>query len=99
MTLFVLEVYQNHFNSQAPSTSWLTVIAALQTVSWFYSYCGNRCKQLHKSTQRYDAETFLAANCVPGTTTLYIDMDGVLTNYYQAIAAFNSLTTWFCYDV
>ena len=31
---------------------------------------------------------FLTANCIPGTTTVYIDMDGVLTEYYQAIAAY-----------
>ena len=31
---------------------------------------------------------FLTANCIPGTTTVYVDMDGVLTEYYQAIATF-----------
>ena len=31
---------------------------------------------------------FLIANCIPGTTTVYLDMDGVLTEYYQAIATY-----------
>ena len=31
---------------------------------------------------------WLTANCSPGTTTVYVDMDGVLTEYYQAIATF-----------
>jgi hypothetical protein len=31
---------------------------------------------------------WLTANCNPGTTTVYVDMDGVLTEYYQAIATF-----------
>ena len=31
---------------------------------------------------------FLTANCIPGTTTVYVDMDGVLTEYYQAVAAY-----------
>lgn len=31
---------------------------------------------------------WLTANCNPGTTTLYVDMDGVLTEYYNAIATF-----------
>ena len=31
---------------------------------------------------------FLTTNCIPGTTTVYVDMDGVLTEYYQAIATF-----------
>tara|TARA_R110000803_G_scaffold81979_1_gene147914 strand:- start:931 stop:1935 length:1005 start_codon:yes stop_codon:yes gene_type:complete len=29
---------------------------------------------------------WLTANCIPGTTTVYVDMDGVLTEYYQAVA-------------
>ena len=31
---------------------------------------------------------WLTANCNPGTTTVYLDMDGVITEYYNAIAAF-----------
>lgn len=31
---------------------------------------------------------WLTDNCIPGTTTLYVDMDGVLTEYYNAIATF-----------
>jgi hypothetical protein len=31
---------------------------------------------------------WLTANCNPGTTTVYVDMDGVLTEYYQAVATF-----------
>jgi hypothetical protein len=31
---------------------------------------------------------FLTANCIPGTTTVYVDMDGVLAEYYQAVAAY-----------
>ena len=31
---------------------------------------------------------WLTANCNPGTTTVYLDMDGVVTEYYNAIAAF-----------
>ena len=31
---------------------------------------------------------FLTDNCIPGTTTLFVDMDGVLTEYYNAIATF-----------
>ena len=31
---------------------------------------------------------WLTANCNPGTTTVYVDMDGVLTEYYNAIATF-----------
>ena len=31
---------------------------------------------------------FLTANCIPGTTTVYVDMDGVLTEYYQAVATY-----------
>lgn len=81
------------FNSQAPSTSWLTV-SALQTAVGFTVTAVTDANN-YIINPAFDAETFLAANCVPGTTTLYIDMDGVLTNYYQAIAAFNSLTTWF----
>ena len=29
---------------------------------------------------------WLTANCTPGTTTVYVDMDGVLTEYYQRVA-------------
>ena len=31
---------------------------------------------------------WLTANCNPGTTTVYLDMDGVVTEYYNAVAAF-----------
>ena len=31
---------------------------------------------------------WLTANCSPGTTTVYVDMDGVLTEYYQAVATY-----------
>jgi hypothetical protein len=31
---------------------------------------------------------FLTDNCIPGTTTLFVDMDGVLTEYYNAIATY-----------
>ena len=31
---------------------------------------------------------WLTANCTPGTTTVYVDMDGVLTEYYQAVATY-----------
>jgi len=31
-------------------------------------------------------EEWLEANCNPGTTTVYVDMDGVLTEYYQRVA-------------
>ena len=31
---------------------------------------------------------WLTANCNPGTTTVYLDMDGVITEYYNAVAAF-----------
>jgi 5'(3')-deoxyribonucleotidase len=81
------------FTSQAPSTSWL-LIAALQTSVGFTVTAVTDANN-YKVNPAYDAETFLAANCVPGTTTLYIDMDGVLTSYYQAIATYNNLTTWF----
>jgi len=33
-------------------------------------------------------DAWLTANCNIGTTTVYVDMDGVLTEYYQAIATF-----------
>ena len=33
-------------------------------------------------------EQFLDDNCIPGTTTVYVDMDGVLTEYYQAVATY-----------
>ena len=33
---------------------------------------------------------WLTENCIPGTTTVYVDMDGVLTEYYQAVATFAS---------
>lgn len=33
-------------------------------------------------------ENFLTDNCVPGTTTVYVDLDGTLTEYYQAIAVY-----------
>jgi len=33
-------------------------------------------------------EEFLTDNCIPGTTTVYVDMDGVLTEYYQAVATY-----------
>jgi len=81
------------FTSSAPTTSWLQ-IAALQTAVGFTV---NNVIDSNNYTfnPAYDAETFLAANCVPGTTTLYIDMDGVLTSYYQAIATYNNLTDWF----
>ena len=81
------------FTSSAPSTSWLTA-PALQTATGF-TVTNVHDANNYVINPQYDAETFLAANCVPGTTTVYIDMDGVLTNYYQAIAAFNGLTTWF----
>ena len=81
------------FTSSAPSTSWLTA-PALQTATGF-TVTNVVDANNYVINPQVDAETFLAANCVPGTTTVYIDMDGVLTNYYQAIAAFNGLTTWF----
>lgn len=31
---------------------------------------------------------WLTDNCNPGTTTVYVDMDGVLTEYYQAVATY-----------
>lgn len=31
---------------------------------------------------------FLTTNCIPGTTTVYVDMDGVLAEYYQAVATY-----------
>tara|TARA_R110000744_G_scaffold257860_2_gene373232 strand:- start:1307 stop:2323 length:1017 start_codon:yes stop_codon:yes gene_type:complete len=31
---------------------------------------------------------WLNANAVPGTTTVYVDMDGVLAEYYQAVATY-----------
>ena len=81
------------FTSSAPTTSWLQ-IAALQTAVGFTV---NNVIDSNNYTfnPAYDAETWLKANCVPGTTTLYIDMDGFLTSYYQAIATYNNLTTWF----
>ena len=42
-----------------------------------------------------DLTTFLNANCESGSTTLYIDMDGVLTSYYQTLASLNNMTDWF----
>ena len=33
-------------------------------------------------------EEWLEANCNPGTTTVYVDMDGVLTEYYQRVAEY-----------
>jgi len=33
-------------------------------------------------------EQFLTDNCIPGTTTVYVDMDGTLTEYYQAVATY-----------
>ena len=33
-------------------------------------------------------DEWLTANCTPGTTTVYVDMDGVLTEYYQAVATY-----------
>ena len=33
-------------------------------------------------------ENFLTDNCISGTTTVYVDMDGVLTEYYQAVATY-----------
>ena len=27
-------------------------------------------------------------NCTPGTTTVYVDLDGTLTEYYQAVATY-----------
>ena len=33
-------------------------------------------------------EDWLTANCTPGVTTVYIDLDGTLTEYYQAVAAY-----------
>jgi hypothetical protein len=33
-------------------------------------------------------EQFLTDNCVPGTTTVYVDMDGVQTEYYQKVASY-----------
>ena len=31
---------------------------------------------------------FLDDNCIPGTTTVFVDLDGTLTEYYNAVAAF-----------
>lgn len=33
-------------------------------------------------------DKFLTDNCIPGTTTVYVDMDGTLTEYYQAVATY-----------
>tara|TARA_B000000532_G_scaffold226068_1_gene204077 strand:- start:8005 stop:9021 length:1017 start_codon:yes stop_codon:yes gene_type:complete len=33
-------------------------------------------------------DKFLTDNCTPGVTTVYVDMDGVLTEYYQAVATY-----------
>ena len=33
-------------------------------------------------------EEWLEANCNPGTTTVYVDMDGTLTEWYQAVATY-----------
>ena len=33
-------------------------------------------------------DKFLTDNCIPGTTTLFVDMDGVMTEYYNAIATY-----------
>ena len=33
-------------------------------------------------------DKFLTDNCTPGTTTVYVDLDGTLTEYYQAVATF-----------
>ena len=33
-------------------------------------------------------DKFLTDNCTPGTTTVYVDLDGTLTEYYQAVATY-----------
>jgi len=33
-------------------------------------------------------EQFLTDNCNPGTTTVYVDLDGTLAEYYQAVATY-----------
>ena len=33
-------------------------------------------------------DAFLTANCTPGVTTVYVDLDGTLTEYYQAVATY-----------
>ena len=38
-------------------------------------------------------EEWLTANCNPGTTTVYVDMDGVLTEYYQRVAEWVNLSS------
>ena len=83
----------NGFTSSAPSTGWLTV-ASLEAADGF-TVNSVTDSDNYTVNPAYDAETWLAKNCNPGTTTLYIDMDGVLTSYYQAIATYNSLTDWF----
>ena len=38
-------------------------------------------------------EEWLTANCTPGTTTVYVDMDGVLTEYYQKVAEWVNISS------
>ena len=33
-------------------------------------------------------DKFLTDNCIPGTTTVFVDLDGTLTEYYQAVATY-----------
>lgn len=33
-------------------------------------------------------EQFLTDHCIPGTTTVYVDLDGTLAEYYQAVATY-----------
>ena len=33
-------------------------------------------------------DKFLTDNCTPGTTTVYVDLDGTLAEYYQAVATY-----------
>ena len=81
------------FSSSAPTTSFLN-LDALQLATG-YTITTVTDSNNYIVSPAYDAETWLVANCNSGTTTLYLDMDGVLTNYYQAIATFNSLTDWY----
>jgi len=38
-------------------------------------------------------EEWLEDNCNPGTTTVYVDMDGVLTEYYQRVAEWVNISS------
>jgi hypothetical protein len=38
-------------------------------------------------------EEWLEDNCNPGTTTVYVDMDGVLTEYYQKVAEWVNISS------